>query len=393
MRPRAEQPAPGAGHGDVGGPALLVFLLRLQVLLEVGQDAVELRQDRRVAAELEVHRLPALRRVVLDRGAGEQAFRHAGHEDVVEFQSLRGVDRHDLHGVFGRRLHRRPLLLVHALHRVHVVQERAERQLALDRFERVHLVHERREVALGGGRRDLVGVRVQLRQDAGAPDDLAQELADGLAGFDAKIRQLSAELLEPDPRVVRESLHLVEMLERLGEQERRRFALLLVLQTERVALQLRERRHARQVLVADAVPWAEQDLRERHARERIADGARVREDLDDLGQPQQSGEPQDLRRDLVFGERLLQREEQPARPAEHRDVRPLGPASCSSRMRSAIHSASFHSSEIRATCTSPVPFSIQGTSCLSGSGRCCSGSFEITTSAASRIQAPERKFV
>ena len=39
------------------------------------------------------------------------------------------------------------------------------------------------------------------------------------------------------------------------------------------------------------------------------------------------------------------------------------------------------------------PFSIHGIKRLSGSGRCCSGSFEITTSAASKIQAPERKLV
>ena len=62
-------------------------------------------------------------------------------------------------------------------------------------------------------------------------------------------------------------------------------------------------------------------------------------------------------------------------------------------MRSAIHAASFNSSEMRATWTSPGPFSSHGTSRLSGSGRCAAGSCPISTSAASRIRAPERKLV
>ena len=166
VRARREEPLARARQRDVGGAAFLVLLLRLELLLEAAQDAVVARQHLRVAAELEVHRLRALGRVVLDPRARQEPLRHPGHEHVVELQTLRGVDRHDLDGVLRRRLHRRPLLLVHALHHVHVVQERAERQLALDRFERVHLVHERREVPLGGGRRDLVRLGVQLRRAA-----------------------------------------------------------------------------------------------------------------------------------------------------------------------------------------------------------------------------------
>ena len=88
------------------------------------------------------------------------------------------------------------------LHHVHVVQERAERQLALDRFERVHLVHERGEVPLGGGRRDLVRLGVQLRQEPRAPDDLTQELADRLARLDPQLGELPPELLEPHARIL-----------------------------------------------------------------------------------------------------------------------------------------------------------------------------------------------
>ena len=62
-------------------------------------------------------------------------------------------------------------------------------------------------------------------------------------------------------------------------------------------------------------------------------------------------------------------------------------------MRSATQAASFTSSEMRATWTSPGPFSSHGTSRLSGSGRCAAGSCPIRTSAASRIRAPERKLV
>ncbi len=69
------------------------------------------------------------------------------------------------------------------------------------------------------------------------------------------------------------------------------------------------------------------------------------------------------------------------------------PAWCSDTIRSAIHDASRHSSEIRSTWTSPVPFSSHGTRRLSGSGRWASGSLEMIVSAASRIHAPERKLV
>jgi len=60
-------------------------------------------------------------------------------------------------------------------------------------------------------------------------------------------------------------------------------------------------------------------------------------------------------------------------------------------MRSAIHSASFHSSEMRANMHLSVLVLDPGNQLLVRVRALRLGSFEITTSAASRIHAPERK--
>jgi hypothetical protein len=80
---------------------------------------------------------------VLDAIVRQQALREPGDEHGVELEPLRDVDRHDLDRVGVGGLDGRPLELVQAFDRVNVLQDRAERELALDRLERVHLVNER----------------------------------------------------------------------------------------------------------------------------------------------------------------------------------------------------------------------------------------------------------
>ncbi len=116
---------PCARERHVHRAALLDHFLRLQIALEMRQGAVERGQHGRVAPQLEVQRIAALGRVLLDALGGHQPAGHAGHEDVVELQPLRLVDRHDLDRVVVAGLHGLPFLLVELLDRVHVVQERA----------------------------------------------------------------------------------------------------------------------------------------------------------------------------------------------------------------------------------------------------------------------------
>ena len=127
----------------------------------------------------------------------EQVLGQTGHDDVVELEPLRLVDRHDLHRVLLGGLHRRPLLLLALLDRVHVVEEGAQRQLALHRREGLDLVEERGEVP-AAGRGDLgVHTRLDLAEQADPPDDLGQELRDGTPGQVAHGLELGPELLEP----------------------------------------------------------------------------------------------------------------------------------------------------------------------------------------------------
>ena len=193
------------------------------------------------------------------------------------------------------------------------------------------------------------------------------------------------------------SVDLVQVLERLGEQERRR--LVLVRRPRRGARScgaLAQRRHARQVLEADPVARAEQDPRERHARERVGDRARVGQHLDDLGQPQQPGQADDLDRDPALAERLLQRARTAGSCGTARRSStswPPGPRRAARRTRSAIHRASVHSSANRrdldlARRRSPAR---ARAACRVRALRAGSGA--MTASAAARIRAPERKFV
>ena len=110
------------------------------------------------------------------------------------------------------------------------------------------------------------------------------------------------------------------MLERLGEQEGRRLVLLLV--AELVVPPFRPRCDDGEVLEPDAVARAEEDARELHARVRVVDRARVREDLHDGGELQQPREADDLDGNPSLGERVLERNEQTGLAAEHRDARP-----------------------------------------------------------------------
>ena len=131
----------------------------------------------------------------------------------------------------------------------------------------------------------------------------------------------------------------------------------------------------REVLEADAVPRAEQDARERDGGLRVLHGARVREHLDHLGQLQQPGQPDDLDGHAALAERPLQHAgtggscdtaprclDQAAPPSCSVDGTVRDPASPPSIRRGAARCA-----------PRPRRWADDGTSRLSGSGRCAVG--------------------
>ena len=86
-----------------------------------------------------------------------------------------------------------------------------------------------------------VQLGVELGEDPRPPDDLAEELTHRAAGLHPECRQLLAALLEARPALLRDPLDLVQVLERLREQEGGGFTLGLVLLAEGVALVLGQR--------------------------------------------------------------------------------------------------------------------------------------------------------
>ena len=111
------------------------------------------------------------------------------------------------------------------------------------------------------------------------------------------------------------------MLQRLGEQERRLLVVAAIF-APRVVLALGPPGHQREILEADAVAGAHEHAGQRDRGGGVVRRTRVRQHLDHFRQPQQAGEPHDLGGDLAFRERLLQQEEQPRGPAQHRRLRP-----------------------------------------------------------------------
>jgi hypothetical protein len=73
----------------------------------------------------------------------------------------------------------------------------------------------------------LVEARVELGEQAGPPDDLGQELADRAVASARSPASSVRNSCEAGPALVRQVLDLVEVLERLGEQERRGLVLVL----------------------------------------------------------------------------------------------------------------------------------------------------------------------
>ena len=139
----------------------------------------------------------------------------------------------------------------------------------------------------------------------------------------AEVGEFVAELLQPGDAVLGQALDLVEMLQGLGEQERRVLVVATFL-SPLVVLALGPPGDQREVLEPHPVAGAHEDARERHAGHRVVGGAGVRQHLHHLGQAQQPGQAHDLDRDVPFGEGLLQQEEQPRRAAQHGDLRPPG---------------------------------------------------------------------
>ena len=328
MRTRHQQSPLGPRQRHVAGPSLLHLLVVAEGEPELLQVATVHGEDGRVAPQLEVQGLAALCRVLLDRQVGEQVPSQSGNEHGPELESLRLVDGHDLHRVLGGRLDGGPFLLVPRLHGLDVVEERPQRQLAFQGREGMDLVEERSQVPLGGKGPFGVGAGLDLGQQPGSPDDFGQELAHRPTGLDAQLRQLGPELLQPRPSFVgkwmpdplRDFGNLVEMFEGLGEQERWR--VLAVLASQRIVLVLGPCRHPSQVFEPDPISRPQQDPGQAHRSERVRHCAGVRQDLDHLGELEQSRQPHDLGRDPLLGEGLLQRDEQAAGPAQHRELGP-----------------------------------------------------------------------
>src|SRR5690606_32582749 len=108
-RPGQQEPVPCTGDGNVGEPSLLTLLVLADRGLEHLDRLDELLAGRRCAPvqgrkfggiATELPRKPAKaepRPRALERGGRQFALDHAGHDDDVAFESLRAVDRHELH--------------------------------------------------------------------------------------------------------------------------------------------------------------------------------------------------------------------------------------------------------------------------------------------------------
>ena len=230
------------------------------------------------------------------------------------------MDGHDLDRVLGAGLHGRPLLPVARLDQLDELEEGTQRGLALQRGEGVHLLQEGGQVALDGLGARAIDVGFQLVEQAGAADHVGQELGDGRPGLAAQCHQLFPELVQPAPAFRRQPVDLVQVFERLREQVRG--GLVLVLVPQLLVAALGPRGHAGQILEPDPVAGPQQDAGQPDPGVGVGDGASVREHLGHLGHPDQPGQPDELCRNPGFPEGELQRLEQAALAAEHREARP-----------------------------------------------------------------------
>ena len=182
------------------------------------------------------------------------------------------------------------------------------------------LVQERGQVALRGLGSLHLEAGVHLCEQPGPPDHLGEELPHGPPGLASKRGQLGPELLQAGPALLRQVLHLIQVLQRLRPQEWRH--VVPVLATERIVLVLAPRGHPGQVLEPHPVARAKEDAGQADAGERIGHRPGVGQDLHDLGELEQAGQPDDLDRYPLLGEGLLERNEQPAGPAQDGELRP-----------------------------------------------------------------------
>ena len=164
--------------------------------------------------------------------------------------------------------------------------------------------------------------RFELCEETYSSDHLCEELPDRSVRLAPQGGQLAPELLQPMPSLVGQPIHLVEMLERLGEEERRCFVFVFIAPAKRAVLIPGPSGHSSEVLEPHAIAGPQEDAGQRHAGEGVGDRSRVRQHLDDLGQLEQAGQADDLDRDLQLAQSLLQWNEQAALPREDGEARP-----------------------------------------------------------------------
>ena len=157
VRRADDEATASAGHRDVEQPQLLIGLLLIHMGLESGLLGSRVRRLREaVVVEAEPMRQRGGDRCTVASGASirEDPARpgagQPGNEHRVEFESLRLVDRHQLHGVdgtwrcFGR-------IVLAQFDEAEIVEERVHRARSVEGFEGVREMQEPQEVLVANG--------------------------------------------------------------------------------------------------------------------------------------------------------------------------------------------------------------------------------------------------
>ena len=317
--------------GDVRQPPVLLELAsppgrdevverRLELLLRAGASPREPRQPRCISAERvrqHAEPQPALRAL---GGGGEFAVDETDDGDGIPLQTLRPVDREQLHHIVFRRLGA-GRELVELLGMVEPREQARERAAVVRRQERVHLVDERAE--LGGrdpGRpprlvRGQLDVQTQFPFDE--PDQLRDRQTRRLAEsrehpgcFSQPVLRRSGEPREPSvivgvaedevERVDQRSLFVTR-----GGPDSRGHRFVERLQGGVVARDATgELRQRTEVGQADGPARPREEADERRAGPGIGDDPQRRHDIDHLRRRQESAQAEDPMRDAARAQRF-----------------------------------------------------------------------------------------
>ena len=223
-----------------------------------------------------------------------------------------------------------------------VGQQRQQGHVAVDRLEVRHRPDEQVEVVAPGGR-GRGDRRVELDVDPGGLDDPPHDVEQGLADVRAQAAQLRSEQREPLQRLggVRRAARVVERVVEARDLGR----VDAVGDGDQVVVDRRRRRAAAprtgqlpgavaeqlEVARTDGPPRPGQQGEQRCVGGDVLEQVQDGDDLRDLGQPQQPGQPDDLDRDAGLGQRVEDLGGVRVVPGQDADVGPqLGP-------RAAVH--------------------------------------------------------